>query len=56
MALSNTIQNSEDLSLSVAEILSYRMADGAPGRQQPITVDIKNIILKISLDEDIYEH
>jgi len=56
MALSNTIQNSEDLSLSVAEILSYRMADGAPGRQQPITIDIKNIILKITLDEDIYEH
>jgi hypothetical protein len=56
MAISNTIQNSEDLSLSVAEIISYRMAGGAPGRQQPITVDIKNIILKISLDEDIYEH
>ena len=56
MALSTTIQNSEDLSLSVAEILSYRMAGGAPGRQQPIVIDIRNIILKITLDEDIYEH
>ena len=56
MALSTTIQNSEDFSLSVAEIISYRMADGAPGRQQPITIDIKNIILKITLDENIYEH
>ena len=56
MALSTTIQNSEDFSLSVAEILSYRMAGGSPGHQQPIRIDIKNIILKITLDENIYEH
>ena len=45
-----------DYNLDVAEILSYKIAGGAPGSQQPYRVDIKSIITQIDIQEDIFRH
>ena len=50
------LTKSGDYNLEVAEILSYKIAGGAPGRQQPYRVDITPIILQIELQEGIFRH
>jgi len=43
-----------DYNLDVAEILSYTIAGGPPGKQEPYRIDIQNIISSIELQQGIF--
>ena len=46
-----------DYVLDVAELLSYQIAQGGPGRGgEPMRIDIKNIIHSVELQENIFNN
>jgi len=55
MATTTEVHNAGDYSLSIAEIISYKIQGGPPGSHTPYIMDIRNIIMGVTLSESIYD-